>query len=72
MALLSTSPYLGVSRPVACNPRFRTRAEFRGTGLRSGIGILLVFLVTGLLSLYFKAFRNTSLEGVVNAQKYVV
>ena len=27
---------------------------------------------TGLLFLYFKAFRNASLEGVVNAPKYVV
>jgi multidrug resistance efflux pump len=34
--------------------------------------ILLAFLVTGLLFLYFKAFRNASLEGVVNAPKYVV
>ena len=34
--------------------------------------ILLAFLVTGFLFLYFKAFRNASLEGVVNAPKYVV
>ena len=34
--------------------------------------ILLAFLVTGSLFLYFKAFRNASLQGVVNAPKYVV
>ena len=34
--------------------------------------ILLAFVVTGLLFLYFKAFRNASLEGVVNAPKYIV
>jgi multidrug resistance efflux pump len=34
--------------------------------------ILIAFLATGFLFLYFKAFRNASLEGVVNAPKYVV
>jgi multidrug resistance efflux pump len=34
--------------------------------------ILLAFLGTGFLFLYFKAFRNASLEGVVNAPKYVI
>ena len=34
--------------------------------------ILLAFLLTGLFFLYLKAFRNASLEGVVNAPKYVV
>jgi multidrug resistance efflux pump len=61
-------------------------SEFRegwGATLRSGparsfarqslrLAILLALLVTGLLFLYFKAFRNASLEGVVNAPKYVV
>ena len=61
-------------------------SEFRegwGATLRSGparslvrqsvrLMILLAFLVTGFLFLYFKAFRNASLEGVVNAPKYVV
>jgi hypothetical protein len=36
------------------------------------LAILLALLVMGLLFLYFKAFRNASLEGVVNAPKYVV
>jgi multidrug resistance efflux pump len=34
--------------------------------------ILMAFFVTGFLFLYFKAFRNASLDGVVNAPKYVV
>jgi multidrug resistance efflux pump len=61
-------------------------SEFRGAWgatLRSGpvrsfarrslrLVVLLAFLITGLLFLYFKAFRNASLDGVVSAPKYVV
>ncbi|HEY5954302.1 MAG TPA: HlyD family efflux transporter periplasmic adaptor subunit [Terrimicrobiaceae bacterium] len=36
------------------------------------IGAALVFLLLGAIFLYLKAFRNASLDGVVNAPKYVV
>ena len=34
-------------------------------------GVLVAFLVMAGLFLYLKAFRNASLDGVVNAPKYV-
>ncbi len=70
MALLSTSHTSEFRDPWRATLDSAPARSFAVRSVR--IGILLVFLVTGLLFLYLKAFRNASLDGVVNAPKYVV
>jgi hypothetical protein len=70
MALLNTLPTSESRDAWRTTLRSSPTRSFARHSLR--LFILLAFLVTGLLFLYFKAFRNASLEGVVNAPKYVV
>jgi multidrug resistance efflux pump len=70
MAILNT---LHTSEFQVHLPRTSEPGPARGLARRAvRIGLLVAFLLTGMLFLYLKAFRNASLDGVVNAPKYVV
>jgi hypothetical protein len=70
MAILNTS------HTPEFNRGWRTRSDSppaAGLAKRTiRVGILIAFLFMGTLFLYFKAFRNASLDGVVSAPEYVV
>ena len=70
MAILNTfhtSEFSGDSRTSSASQAFGGLAKRM---IRAGV--LVAFLVMGGLFLYLKAFRNASLDGVVNAPKYLI